>query len=93
MVSYFAILGACVLGGIITVMRSKQAPTRQPPGSSVRYTQNRWAGGHYTAKVSAVTPSGVQVNQARCCHGGHSTPDKAVTHAAQVKARIERFGR
>ena len=89
----FVILGVIALGGIVTAARSKQPPTSQPPGSSVRYTQGRWEGGQYTAKVTAVTPSGVKVNQARCCRGGHSTPDKAVAHAAAIKRRIERLGR
>jgi hypothetical protein len=61
----FVLLGVVALGGMATVMRGKQPPTRQPPGSSARYTQGRWGGGQYTAKVSAVTPSGVQFNQAR----------------------------
>jgi acyl-CoA synthetase (NDP forming) len=47
----------------------------------------------YTAPVRAVTPSGIAVRQARCCAAAHQTPDQAVTHAAQIAARIGRHGR
>jgi hypothetical protein len=47
----------------------------------------------YTAPVRAVTPSGFTVTRPRCCEKGHATPDEAATHAAEIKAEVERRGR
>lgn len=47
----------------------------------------------YTAKVSAVTPAGITVRQARCCARGHQSPAQAFAHAEAIKRRIETTGR
>jgi hypothetical protein len=47
----------------------------------------------YTAKVTAVTPTGITVRQSRCCTSGHQSPKQAVAHADAIKRRIERTGR
>jgi hypothetical protein len=47
----------------------------------------------YTAKVTAITPTGVTVRQARCCAARHQLPEQAVAHANAIKRRIETTGR
>jgi hypothetical protein len=47
----------------------------------------------YFARVSALTPGGIRVTQARCCTRGHLSPKQAVDHADAIRRRIEKTGR
>lgn len=70
-----------------TLRASRERPPREPR------TDFPWPGDAYRAPVRAVTPRGITVRQARCCQWGHKSPEQAVAHAEQIRARIERTGR
>jgi hypothetical protein len=94
------VAGPIVIAVVVSKINAKSAPAKLPtPQPSTRTASKTWvastspSGARYMAKVKALTPSGIEVTQSRCCNEGHVTPDQAAAHAARIKSRIETTGR
>lgn len=94
----FAVFGVgAMIAGARDQKRRKAGLPPRPPRADVSPALMELLSGQrqdaYTAPVNTVNPSGIRVRHARCCPGGHRSPEQAVAHARSVEARIGVHGR